>query len=149
MAIRVPGWTVTRSGLLRWLGESRASPRFRAPPRPCKVLKPPSVVTSPCAHCKHCMRHFGTRTQRAQPMPDNRAERGFGARWRRAVELRGPLCVGIDPHPELLGEWGLTDDVRGLERFALGAVEALAPVVAVIKPQSAFFERHGARGVAI
>lgn len=82
-------------------------------------------------------------------MPGNRAERGFGARWRRAVEVRGPLCVGIDPHPELLGEWGLMDDVRGLERFALGAVEALAPVVAVIKPQSAFFERHGARGIAI
>jgi orotidine-5'-phosphate decarboxylase len=57
--------------------------------------------------------------------------------------------VGIDPHPELLRQWGCSDDVAGLERFALGAVEALAPVVAVIKPQSAFFERHGARGVAV
>lgn len=57
--------------------------------------------------------------------------------------------MGIDPHPELLRDWGLGDDVAGLERFALGAVEVLAPEVAVIKPQSAFFERHGSAGVAV
>jgi orotidine-5'-phosphate decarboxylase len=66
-----------------------------------------------------------------------------------AVASRGPLCAGIDPHPGVLREWGLGDDVAGLERFALGAVEALAPEVALVKPQSAFFERHGARGVAV
>ncbi|MGB7797825.1 MAG: orotidine-5'-phosphate decarboxylase [Pseudonocardiaceae bacterium] len=77
------------------------------------------------------------------------ADCGFGARLVAAVTARGPLCAGIDPHPELLGHWGLSDDVRGLERFALDAVEALAPEVALIKPQSAFFERHGARGIAV
>ncbi|MGH3840058.1 MAG: orotidine-5'-phosphate decarboxylase [Pseudonocardiaceae bacterium] len=77
------------------------------------------------------------------------AECGFGARLMRLVDLRGPVCAGIDPHPQLLGEWGVGDDVPGLEKFALGAVEALAPEVALIKPQSAFFERHGARGVAV
>jgi orotidine-5'-phosphate decarboxylase len=49
----------------------------------------------------------------------------------------------------LLRDWGLGDDVAGLERFALGAVEALAPEVALVKPQSAFFERHGARGIRV
>ncbi|MFN2495454.1 MAG: orotidine-5'-phosphate decarboxylase [Pseudonocardiaceae bacterium] len=87
------------------------------------------------------------------PVPDNPAQpahcEGFGARLIQAVAVRGPLCAGIDPHPELLREWGLTDDVTGLERFVLGAVEALAPEVALIKPQSAFFERHGARGIAV
>ncbi|MDQ4011382.1 MAG: orotidine-5'-phosphate decarboxylase [Actinomycetota bacterium] len=85
-------------------------------------------------------------------MPDNPAEPaecGFGARLARVVAARGPLCAGIDPHPELLQRWGLADDVTGLERFARGAVEALASEVAVIKPQSAFFERYGARGVAV
>ncbi|MDQ5856437.1 MAG: orotidine-5'-phosphate decarboxylase [Actinomycetota bacterium] len=85
-------------------------------------------------------------------MPDNPAEPaqcGFGARLRAVVAARGPLGAGIDPHPELLRQWGLADDVTGLERFARGAVEALAPEVAVIKPQSAFFERYGARGVAV
>ena len=62
---------------------------------------------------------------------------------------RGPLCAGIDPHAGLLAEWGLPDDVSGLERFALTAVEGLAPYVAVVKPQSAFYERFGSRGVAV
>ncbi|MGH3789150.1 MAG: orotidine-5'-phosphate decarboxylase [Pseudonocardiaceae bacterium] len=70
-------------------------------------------------------------------------------RLARAVTARGPLCVGIDPHPELVRAWGLEDDPRGLERFARGAVEALAPEAALVKPQSAFFERHGSRGIAV
>jgi orotidine-5'-phosphate decarboxylase len=73
----------------------------------------------------------------------------FGVRLRSAMDARGPLCVGIDPHPSLLSAWDLPDDPTGLERFALTCVEALAGEVAVLKPQSAFFERHGARGVAV
>lgn len=81
--------------------------------------------------------------------PVEPAECGFGARLMRVVAVRGPLCAGIDVHPQLMHQWGCSDDVRGVERFALGAVEALAPVAAVIKPQSAFFERYGARGIAV
>jgi len=73
----------------------------------------------------------------------------FGVRLRTATSSRGPLCVGIDPHPRLLAEWGLPDDVAGLETFSLRVVEALAGTVAVLKPQAAFFERHGSRGVAV
>ncbi|MFF4525737.1 orotidine-5'-phosphate decarboxylase [Streptomyces bluensis] len=73
----------------------------------------------------------------------------FGARLRRAMDERGPLCVGIDPHASLLTSWGLNDDVAGLERFSRTVVEALADRVAVLKPQSAFFERFGSRGVAV
>lgn len=73
----------------------------------------------------------------------------FGARLRRAMDERGPLCVGIDPHSSLLLDWGLNDDVAGLERFSRTVVEALAGRVAVLKPQSAFFERFGSRGVAV
>jgi orotidine-5'-phosphate decarboxylase len=73
----------------------------------------------------------------------------FGARLYAAIEERGPFCVGIDPHAGLLHEWGLNDDVAGLERFALGAVDAVAPVCSVVKPQSAFYERFGSRGVAV
>jgi orotidine-5'-phosphate decarboxylase len=73
----------------------------------------------------------------------------FGARLRAAMDARGPVCAGIDPHASLLQAWGLPDDVVGLERFAMTAVEALAGEVALVKPQSAFFERHGAAGVAV
>jgi orotidine-5'-phosphate decarboxylase len=74
---------------------------------------------------------------------------GFGARLSAAVTQRGPLCVGIDPHPELLRAWGLDLDAAGLQRFALACVDALAGEVAVLKPQSAFFEAHGAAGIAV
>jgi orotidine-5'-phosphate decarboxylase len=73
----------------------------------------------------------------------------FGARLHAAIEARGPFCVGIDPHSALLLDWGLTDDVAGLERFALTVVEAVAPYVSVVKPQSAFYERFGSRGIAV
>jgi orotidine-5'-phosphate decarboxylase len=73
----------------------------------------------------------------------------FGARVHAAMGERGPLCAGIDPHAALLHDWGLDDDVAGLERFALTAGEALAPRVAVVKPQSAFYERFGSRGIAV
>ncbi|HEY7718497.1 MAG TPA: orotidine-5'-phosphate decarboxylase [Pedococcus sp.] len=65
------------------------------------------------------------------------------------MDEHGPLCVGIDPHPGLLDQWGLPHTVAGLERFALTCVEALGGEVAVVKPQSAFFERHGSAGVAV
>ena len=73
----------------------------------------------------------------------------FGARLLRAMDERGPLCVGIDPHASLLTDWGLSDDIAGLERFSRTVVEALAGRVAVLKPQSAFFERFGSRGIAV
>ncbi|WP_405655205.1 orotidine-5'-phosphate decarboxylase [Streptomyces sp. RK9] len=73
----------------------------------------------------------------------------FGARLRHAMDTRGPLCVGIDPHASLLAAWGLNDDIQGLESFTRTVVEALADQVAVFKPQSAFFERFGSRGVAV
>ncbi|MFF8291898.1 orotidine-5'-phosphate decarboxylase [Streptomyces sp. NPDC016309] len=73
----------------------------------------------------------------------------FGARLRLAMDARGPLCVGIDPHASLLADWGLADDVAGLERFTRTVVDALADRVAVFKPQSAFFERFGSRGIAV
>ncbi|MCW2800106.1 MAG: pyrF [Aeromicrobium sp.] len=73
----------------------------------------------------------------------------FGSRARAAMAAYGPACVGIDPHASLLAEWGLPDDVEGLDRFASICVDAFAGRVAFVKPQSAFFERFGARGVVV
>ena len=73
----------------------------------------------------------------------------FGSRLAAAVAARGPLCVGIDPHRSLLLDWGVGDDVAGLRRFTDTVVEALAGRVAVLKPQLAFYERHGSRGIAV
>lgn len=73
----------------------------------------------------------------------------FGTRLRRALDTRGPLCVGIDPHASLLSDWGLSDNLSGLETFTHTVVDALADQVAVLKPQSAFYERFGSRGIAV
>jgi orotidine-5'-phosphate decarboxylase len=73
----------------------------------------------------------------------------FGSRLAEAVARRGRLCVGMDPSPAQLAAWGLPDDIAGLEAFAAVCLEALAADVAVLKPQSAFFERHGSGGIAV
>ena len=73
----------------------------------------------------------------------------FGERLAGAVAARGPLCVGIDPHVPLLERWGLSDSPEGLARFTDAVVDALAGHVAVLKPQLAFYERHGSRGLAV
>ncbi len=72
----------------------------------------------------------------------------FRDRVAAAVHATGPLCAGIDPSPALLGAWGLRDDASGLREFGATCVEAFAGTVGVIKPQVAFFERHGAAGLA-
>jgi orotidine-5'-phosphate decarboxylase len=73
----------------------------------------------------------------------------FGVRFARALDERGPLCVGIDPHASLLRAWGLPDTPAGLAAFCDTVVEALGDRTAVFKPQSAFFERFGSAGIAV
>ena len=72
----------------------------------------------------------------------------FGERVAAAVAATGPLCAGIDPAATLLAKWGLSDDAKGLRSFCASCVEGFAGAVGVIKPQVAFFERHGAAGMA-
>jgi orotidine-5'-phosphate decarboxylase len=74
--------------------------------------------------------------------------RPFGERVVEAVGATGPLCAGLDPSAAVLAAWGLPDDAGGLRDFGARCVEALAGVVPVVKPQVAFFERHGAAGMA-
>ncbi len=73
---------------------------------------------------------------------------GFGARLAAAKLSRGPLCLGIDPHPELLRAWDLPATADGLAAFCDICVEAFAGF-AVVKPQVAFFESYGAAGYAV
>lgn len=73
---------------------------------------------------------------------------GFGERVRTAIGRLGPLCVGVDPSTELLEVFGLPDDAHGLWAFGEQCVAAVQGVAAVVKPQIAFFERHGSAGVS-
>lgn len=73
----------------------------------------------------------------------------FGTRLAEAMDAKGPLCVGLDPHPGLVAEWGLPEGVQGLRELALRTLEAVAPFVAAVKPQAAFYERWGSAGIGV
>jgi orotidine-5'-phosphate decarboxylase len=63
------------------------------------------------------------------------------------MAAHGPLVFGLDPSGDLLEQWGLGDSPQGLEKFVDIAVEAAVGTVGVVKPQAAFYERHGWRGI--
>jgi orotidine-5'-phosphate decarboxylase len=75
---------------------------------------------------------------------------------RRVRALGHPLCVGIDPHLELLprafrqGSMAAGDlsTARAVESYSLALLERVAGKVAAVKPQSACFERLGPAGIA-
>jgi orotidine-5'-phosphate decarboxylase len=71
----------------------------------------------------------------------------FAVRFAAARAAYGPLVWGADPSGALLEDWGLGDSPDGLDRFADIMLAAASGTVGLIKPQSAFFERHGWRGV--
>jgi orotidine-5'-phosphate decarboxylase len=71
----------------------------------------------------------------------------FPDRFAAARAKFGPLTFGLDPSGDLLRRWGLEDTPDGVERFVDIALAASAGTVGVVKPQSAFYERHGWRGV--
>lgn len=77
-------------------------------------------------------------------MPD----RSFGDRLAETFAASGQLCVGIDPHAFLLDTWGLPDSPDGLREFGLRVVDAAVGRAGIVKPQVAFFERHGSAGYA-
>ncbi|TMR20729.1 orotidine-5'-phosphate decarboxylase [Nonomuraea turkmeniaca] len=68
----------------------------------------------------------------------------FGERLSRSIGKYGPLCVGIDPSPRLLADWGLP-----LRDFSFTVLEAARGVAGIVKPQIAFFERYGGRGLLV
>jgi orotidine-5'-phosphate decarboxylase len=71
----------------------------------------------------------------------------FADRFATARSGPGPLVLGLDPSGPLLDAWGLGDTPDGLDRFADIALNAAAGTVGLVKPQSAFYERHGWRGI--
>jgi orotidine-5'-phosphate decarboxylase len=80
------------------------------------------------------------------PSPANAA---FAERFTLLNGQRGPFCLGLDPSPALLDAWGLKDSVEGLRHFCLITFDAAADQLSAIKPQSAYFERFGSKGIAV
>ena len=74
----------------------------------------------------------------------------------KSAAAGAPVCVGLDPVLEKLPDElqrgvvppDIAAAVDAIEKFSLGVVEAVAEAVPCVKPQSACFERYGARGLA-
>jgi len=80
----------------------------------------------------------------------------FADRLTAAIRAKGnALCVGVDPRWESLplelrarhGDGTLEAVARAYEEFAARVIDIVAPLVPVIKPQSAFFEACGPAGL--
>lgn len=72
----------------------------------------------------------------------------FGKRCLEVIAERGPLCVGIDPHPELLEAWGLPRSGAGVWDFSMRVLDALGDLCGFFKPQSALYEEYGSSGTS-
>ena len=82
----------------------------------------------------------------------------FADRLNQAIIRTGTvLCVGIDPHPGLMPAVfggaeqtaGSAQALQNLSNFTFAVIEAAAGRVPAVKPQAAFFERHGPKGLQI
>jgi orotidine-5'-phosphate decarboxylase len=81
----------------------------------------------------------------------------FSDRLAAAIRARGnPVCVGLDPRWESLpleirqrhGSDSLAAVAAAFEEFCSRVLDIVAPIVPVVKPQSAFFEACGPDGLA-
>ena len=80
-------------------------------------------------------------------MPDSNAARPFSVRLREIVtEVGAPLCVGLDPGPELMPAAFASAHADGAAAFCLEIIDATAPHAAAYKPNLAFFESYGTDG---
>lgn len=70
----------------------------------------------------------------------------FASRFAAVRSQYGPLAWGLDPSGAILEAWGVGDTPDGLDRFVDLALSAAVGTVGLVKPQAAFYERHGWRG---
>jgi orotidine-5'-phosphate decarboxylase len=70
----------------------------------------------------------------------------FPARLSANIQAQGPLCVGIDPSAQTLRACSLPDSAEGALAFGQRILNAGEGLLAIAKPQSAYFERFGSAG---
>ncbi len=72
----------------------------------------------------------------------------YADRLARRIKATSPICVGLDPLLSKLPE-GVSRDERGVEEFCRGIIDATADIAAAMKPQLAYFELLGPKGMAV
>lgn len=75
--------------------------------------------------------------------------KSFAQRFLELARSRSPFCLGIDPTPQLLKAWSLPHSADGLAQMCETVVSAAEDRLAIVKPQIAFFERFGSKGIEV
>lgn len=75
--------------------------------------------------------------------------KSFAQRFLELARSRSPFCLGIDPTPQLLKAWNLPHSADGLAQMCETVVSAAEDRLAIVKPQIAFFERFGSKGIEV
>lgn len=73
----------------------------------------------------------------------------FADRLVQAIKEKGsPICVGLDPHFELLPEaFKKQKPFEAIWNFNRAILDAISSLVPIVKPQLAFYERWGVEGM--
>ena len=100
---------------------------------------------STIGHADYTMRYNDRRESNvtAKPM------KPFAQRFLELARSRSPFCLGIDPTPQLLKSWNLPHTAEGLGRMCETVASAAEDRLAIVKPQIAFFERFGSKGIQV
>ena len=75
--------------------------------------------------------------------------KSFAQRFQELAQSRSPFCLGIDPTPQLLKAWNLPHSAAGLAEMCETVTTAAGDLLAIVKPQIAFFERFGSKGIHV
>ena len=84
----------------------------------------------------------------------------FDVLQKKIIEKRNPTVAGLDPKPEQIpphilkmacDQYGetLAGAAEAVWQFNRGLIDALSDVVPAVKPQSAYYERLGWRGMEV
>ncbi len=65
-----------------------------------------------------------------------------------ATKEKSPVCVGLDPSVGKLPD-GISRDIKGVQAFCEGIIDATKEVAAAVKPQLAYFELLGWEGMKV
>lgn len=82
-------------------------------------------------------------------MSTAKSMKSFAQRFQALAQSRSPFCLGIDPTPQLLKAWNLPHNAAGLAEMCETIVTAAGDLLAIVKPQIAFFERFGSKGIQV
>jgi orotidine-5'-phosphate decarboxylase len=73
----------------------------------------------------------------------------FVSKLEELGRARGRFCLGLDPSAATLEHWGLPVTADGVRELGRRVLDGIGEELAVIKPQSAYFEQFGAAGVEV